>query len=171
VCDGGLVLDMSSMKRISVDPERDLVVAEAWLTLGEFDAATSRCGLRRRAPIAVLSQGLALAGYLGAGAAGPRGCVRMAGARPASPPRAGDPSPPAQRRSPARHVSIARSPDHHITLERRHRPVKPEPFAARQPRPHRPPGVVAFDSRSLTRINPSNRPRQSQVDSRDDDPN
>jgi hypothetical protein len=29
VCGGGLMLDMSSMKRISVDPERHLAVAEA----------------------------------------------------------------------------------------------------------------------------------------------
>jgi len=45
VCDGGLMLDMSSMKRIFVDPGRGLAVAEAGLTLGDFDAATSRYGL------------------------------------------------------------------------------------------------------------------------------
>ena len=45
VCERGLMLDMSSMKRISADPERDMAVAEAGLTLGEFDAATSRYGL------------------------------------------------------------------------------------------------------------------------------
>src|SRR5215469_12572506 len=42
VCDGGLMLDMSSMKRISVDPGRGLAVAAAGLTLGDFDAATSQ---------------------------------------------------------------------------------------------------------------------------------
>lgn len=45
VCDDGLMLDMSSMKGISVEPERGLAVAGAGLTLGEFDAATSRHGL------------------------------------------------------------------------------------------------------------------------------
>ena len=45
VCEDGLMLDMSEMKRISVDPERGLAVAEAGLTLGEFDAATARHGL------------------------------------------------------------------------------------------------------------------------------
>jgi len=45
VCEDGLMLDMSGMKRISVDPERGLTVAEAGLTLGEFDAATARYGL------------------------------------------------------------------------------------------------------------------------------
>ena len=41
VCQDGLMVDMSSMKRSSVDPERNVIVAEAGLTLGEFDAATS----------------------------------------------------------------------------------------------------------------------------------
>lgn len=45
VCEDGLMLDMSSMKGISVDPERGLAVAEAGLTFGEVDAATSRYGL------------------------------------------------------------------------------------------------------------------------------
>jgi len=45
VCEGGLMLDMSAMKGISVDPERQVAVAEAGLTLGQFDAATSRYGL------------------------------------------------------------------------------------------------------------------------------
>src|SRR3984893_7044682 len=45
VCEDGLMLDMSEMKRISVDPEHGIAVAEAGLTLGEFDAATARYGL------------------------------------------------------------------------------------------------------------------------------
>ncbi|MGH7068502.1 MAG: FAD-binding oxidoreductase [Acetobacteraceae bacterium] len=45
VCDGGLVIDLSGMKGIEVDPERRIARAEAGLTLGEFDAATQRYGL------------------------------------------------------------------------------------------------------------------------------
>ena len=67
VCDGGLMLDMSAMKRIVVDPERDLAVAEAGLTLGEFDAATSRYG--RATTLGVVSMtgiaGLTLGGGIG----------------------------------------------------------------------------------------------------------
>ena len=44
-CQDGLMLDMSAMKHAAVDPERGLIVAGAGLTLGEFDAATSRHGL------------------------------------------------------------------------------------------------------------------------------
>src|SRR5262249_4233901 len=45
VCDGGLTLDMSSMKRIFVDPGRGLAGAGAGVTPGDFDAPTSRDGL------------------------------------------------------------------------------------------------------------------------------
>lgn len=45
VCDNGLVIDVSQMKRISVDPVEHTVSAEAGLTLGEFDATTQRFGL------------------------------------------------------------------------------------------------------------------------------
>ncbi len=45
VCDGGLVIDLSRMKGISVDPQMRVVRAEAGLTLGEFDAATQAYGL------------------------------------------------------------------------------------------------------------------------------
>ncbi len=45
VCDGGVMLDMSSMTSISVDPERRIAVAGPGLTLGQFDAATSEHGL------------------------------------------------------------------------------------------------------------------------------
>lgn len=44
-CDGGLVIDLSRMKQIEVDPARREVRAEAGLTLGEFDRATLRHGL------------------------------------------------------------------------------------------------------------------------------
>ena len=45
VCDGGVVIDLSRMKGIAVDPERCIARAEAGLTLGEFDAATQALGL------------------------------------------------------------------------------------------------------------------------------
>ena len=45
VCDGGLVIDLSRMKAVSVDPEQRTVRAEAGLRLGEFDAATQAHGL------------------------------------------------------------------------------------------------------------------------------
>jgi FAD/FMN-containing dehydrogenase len=45
VCDGGLVIDLSRMKRIDVDPVRRVARAEAGLNLGEFDAATQAHGL------------------------------------------------------------------------------------------------------------------------------
>lgn len=45
VCDGGMVIDLSRMKKIVVDPERRIARAEAGLTLGEFDAATQAHGL------------------------------------------------------------------------------------------------------------------------------
>jgi FAD/FMN-containing dehydrogenase len=44
LCDGGLVIDLSRMKGISVDADRRIARAEAGLTLGEFDAATQRYG-------------------------------------------------------------------------------------------------------------------------------
>jgi len=40
VCDDGMVIDLSRMKKIVVDPERRIARAEAGLNLGEFDAAT-----------------------------------------------------------------------------------------------------------------------------------
>jgi FAD/FMN-containing dehydrogenase len=45
LCEGGLVVDLSMMKKIAVDSERLFVRAEAGLTLGEFDAATQAFGL------------------------------------------------------------------------------------------------------------------------------
>jgi len=45
LCDGGMVIDLSRMKRIEVDRERRIVRAEAGLTLGEFDRATQARGL------------------------------------------------------------------------------------------------------------------------------
>jgi FAD binding domain/Berberine and berberine like len=45
VCDGGLMIDLSTMKGIRVDPSRRTVRAEPGLTLGEFDRETQAFGL------------------------------------------------------------------------------------------------------------------------------
>jgi FAD/FMN-containing dehydrogenase len=45
VCDSGLMLDLSLMKGIRVDPERRLVAAQPGLTWGEFDRETQKAGL------------------------------------------------------------------------------------------------------------------------------
>ena len=45
VCDGGLVIDVSRMKHIEIDPARRIARAEAGLNLGEFDTATQAHGL------------------------------------------------------------------------------------------------------------------------------
>ncbi len=45
VCDGGIMIDLSTMKGIRVDPARRTVRAETGLTLGEFDRETQAFGL------------------------------------------------------------------------------------------------------------------------------
>lgn len=45
VCDGGLMMDLSAMKGIRVEPVRRTARAEAGLTLGEFDRETQAFGL------------------------------------------------------------------------------------------------------------------------------
>ena len=45
VCDAGLMIDLSAMKGIRVDPAKRTVRAEAGLTLGEFDRETQAFGL------------------------------------------------------------------------------------------------------------------------------
>jgi FAD/FMN-containing dehydrogenase len=45
VCDAGVVIDVSRMKRIEIDPVRRIARAQAGLNLGEFDAATQSHGL------------------------------------------------------------------------------------------------------------------------------
>ena len=45
VCDGGMVIDLSQMKQIEVDPVRQIARAKAGLNLGEFDRATQEHGL------------------------------------------------------------------------------------------------------------------------------
>ncbi len=45
VCNDGLVIDLSRMKKIEVDPNKRTARAQAGLNLGEFDAATQAHGL------------------------------------------------------------------------------------------------------------------------------
>ena len=67
VCDGGIMLDLSLMKKLSVDSETRVAVAGPGLTLGELDRATQRHGLAT--PLGVMSgtgiAGLTLGGGLG----------------------------------------------------------------------------------------------------------
>ena len=44
-CDDGIMLDLSPLKRIAVDPAARTVIAEAGVNWGEFDAATTAHGL------------------------------------------------------------------------------------------------------------------------------
>jgi hypothetical protein len=67
VCDDGLVLDLSAMKDLRVDPTDRVAVAGPGLTLGEFDRGTQEHGLAT--PLGVVSMtgiaGLTLGGGLG----------------------------------------------------------------------------------------------------------
>ena len=67
VCDGGIMLDLSGMKDVTVDPAQRTAHAGPGLLLGELDAATQRHGLAT--PLGVMSgtgiAGLTLGGGLG----------------------------------------------------------------------------------------------------------
>lgn len=67
VCDGGLMIDLSEMKAIQVDPVRRVVRAQPGLKLGEFDRETQAFGLATT--LGIVSQtgiaGLTLGGGIG----------------------------------------------------------------------------------------------------------
>ncbi len=67
VCDGGMVIDLSRMKGIQIDPEKHVARAEAGLTVDEFDKATQAFGLTTSlgACTATGIAGLTLGGGLG----------------------------------------------------------------------------------------------------------
>jgi FAD/FMN-containing dehydrogenase len=67
VCDGGLMLDLSPMKGIRVDPARRTAEAQAGLTLGEFDHETQEFGLATTLGVVSVTgiAGLTLGGGLG----------------------------------------------------------------------------------------------------------
>jgi hypothetical protein len=67
VCDGGLMIDLSGMKGIRVDPGKQIARADPGLTLGEFDRETQAFGLATT--LGVVSKtgiaGLTLGGGIG----------------------------------------------------------------------------------------------------------
>ena len=67
VCDGGLMLDLSPMKGLRVDPARRTAEAQAGLTLGEFDHETQAFGLATTLGVVSVTgiAGLTLGGGLG----------------------------------------------------------------------------------------------------------
>jgi FAD/FMN-containing dehydrogenase len=67
VSDGGLMLDLSPMKGIRVDPARRIAQAQAGLTLGEFDHETQALGLATTLGVVSVTgiAGLTLGGGLG----------------------------------------------------------------------------------------------------------
>jgi FAD/FMN-containing dehydrogenase len=67
VCDGGLMIDLSPMKGINVDPTRRNARAQTGLKLGEFDRATQKFGLATPLGVATTTGigGLTLGGGYG----------------------------------------------------------------------------------------------------------
>jgi FAD/FMN-containing dehydrogenase len=67
VCDGGIMLDMSRLKGIQIDPQRRIATAEPGLTLGDYDKATTAQGFVTPMGIVSLTgiAGLTLGGGLG----------------------------------------------------------------------------------------------------------
>ncbi|MBV9599027.1 MAG: FAD-binding oxidoreductase [Chloroflexi bacterium] len=67
VCDGGLMIDVSAMKGIRVDPNRQTVRAEAGLTWAEFDRETQAFGLATTGGVVSTTgiAGLTLGGGIG----------------------------------------------------------------------------------------------------------
>src|SRR3712207_2016991 len=67
VCEGGLMLDLSGMKGIRVDPARRTAQAQPGLTLAEFDRETQAFGLATTTGVVSVTgiAGLTLGGGLG----------------------------------------------------------------------------------------------------------
>ena len=67
VCEGGLMLDLSGMKGVRIDPLERTAVAEPGLTLAEFDCATQAHGLATTLGVVSVTgiAGLTLGGGLG----------------------------------------------------------------------------------------------------------
>jgi FAD/FMN-containing dehydrogenase len=67
VCDGGLVIDLSPMKLVEVDPSRRTARAEAGVLWGEFDRATQAFGLATTGGVVTHTgiAGLTLGGGIG----------------------------------------------------------------------------------------------------------
>ena len=67
LCEDGLVIDLSAMKRVEVDPDQGLARAEAGLLLGEFDTATQMHGLATTMGVNTITgiAGLTLGGGIG----------------------------------------------------------------------------------------------------------
>lgn len=67
ICDNGLMIDLSTMKRVQVDPEKQRVQVEPGVTLGDLDAAVQEHGLAT--PVGINSttgiSGLTLGGGFG----------------------------------------------------------------------------------------------------------
>lgn len=67
VCDGGIMVDLSAMKGLRVDPESSVAEAQPGLTLGEFDAGTQAIGLATTTGVVSVTgiAGLTLGGGIG----------------------------------------------------------------------------------------------------------
>lgn len=67
VCDGGLMIDLSAMKSVRIDPQARSALAQPGLTLGELDRASQEHGLAT--PLGIVSgtgiSGLTLGGGIG----------------------------------------------------------------------------------------------------------
>jgi len=67
VCDNGIVIDLSRMKKIKIDAQSQTAIAQAGLTLGELDNATQAYGMA--VPVGIVSKtgmaGLTLGGGIG----------------------------------------------------------------------------------------------------------